>query len=152
MINKASQEDRARSCQGIEELLGIAERASVLDRNNQNRAIPTPRFARKFSTWNPPSHAGFYLKIVRSVAQESKFRVAFDKFFPCRKTNFRTEVCSCSGYPTTAMVAKSLDDLMKSQSIGGYVFPMFEMLDAKIATALKRIISNQYFRRSINVE
>ena len=47
---------------------------------------------------------------------------------------------------------KSVDDLMKSQSIGGYVFPMFEMLDAKIATALKRIISNQYFRRSINVE
>ena len=65
-----------------------------------------------------------------------------------------------AGYPTTALLwnprsrggAKSLDDLMKSQSIGGYVFPMFEMLDAKIATALKRIISNQYFRRSINVE
>ena len=48
--------------------------------------------------------------------------------------------------------SKSVDDLMKSQSIGWYVFPNFEMLDAKIASALKRIISNQYFGRSIIVE
>ena len=41
---------------------------------------------------------------------------------------------------------------MTSQSIGGYVFQNFEVLDAKIASALKRIISNQYFRRRISVE
>ena len=28
------------------------------ERNTQNFAVPTPRFARKFSTWNLPSHAG----------------------------------------------------------------------------------------------
>ena len=28
-----------------------------LERNTQNLEIPTPRFARMFSTWNPPSHA-----------------------------------------------------------------------------------------------
>ena len=28
-----------------------------LERNTQNFATPTPRFARKFSTWNPPAHA-----------------------------------------------------------------------------------------------
>ena len=49
-------------------------------------------------------------------------------------------------------VAKSVDDLMRSQSNEGHVFPDFEMLDAKIASALKRIITNQYFRRRINVE
>ena len=27
------------------------------ERNTQHFAIPTPRLARKFSTWNPPSHA-----------------------------------------------------------------------------------------------
>ena len=27
-----------------------------LERNTQNLATPTPRFARKFSTWNPPAH------------------------------------------------------------------------------------------------
>ena len=49
-------------------------------------------------------------------------------------------------------LAESLDDLMTSQSIGGDVFTNFEMLDAKIASALKTIISNQYFRGGINVE
>ena len=34
-----------------------ADRANQLERNTQNLAIPTPRFARMFSTWNPPSHA-----------------------------------------------------------------------------------------------
>ena len=49
-------------------------------------------------------------------------------------------------------VAKSLDDLVTSQSTRGLRFPNFEMLDAKIASALKRIISNPYFKRRISVE
>ena len=49
-------------------------------------------------------------------------------------------------------VAKSVGDLMTSQSIEGRDFHDFEMLDAKIASAPKRIISNQYFRRRVNVE
>ena len=44
-------------------------------------------------------------------------------------------------------MAKSMDDLMSSQSIGGYRFPNFEMLDAKLACALKKIIPNPYFKR-----
>ena len=32
-------------------------RIGDLERNIQNLPIPTTRFARKFSTWNPPSHA-----------------------------------------------------------------------------------------------
>ena len=49
-------------------------------------------------------------------------------------------------------VAKSVDDLMTSQSIGGQVFPNFELLHAKSASKLKGIISNQDFRRRINVK
>ena len=49
-------------------------------------------------------------------------------------------------------VAKSMDDLMASQSTRGHRFPNFEMLDANIATALKRIISNPYFKRRISLE
>ena len=87
-----------------------------------------------------------------------------DKFldtsdFQCWQINFKTEVCSCSGCPTISMlwikeveVAKSVDDLMTSQSIEGHEFLDFEMLDAKIASASKRIITNQYFRRGIDVE
>ena len=48
--------------------------------------------------------------------------------------------------------AKSVDDLMTSRSIEGHVFLDFEMLDAKTASALRKIIMNQYFRWSINVE
>ena len=49
-------------------------------------------------------------------------------------------------------VAKSVDDLMTSQSIEGRDFHDFEMLDAKIASALKKIITDQYFRRRVDVE
>ena len=48
--------------------------------------------------------------------------------------------------------AKSVDDLMTLQSIEGHEFLDFEMLDAKIASASKRIITSQYFRRRIDVE
>ena len=41
---------------------------------------------------------------------------------------------------------------MTSQSIGVRDFPDFEMLDAKIASALKKIISQQHFRRRVSVE
>ena len=69
----------------------------------------------------------------------------FDNFldtsdFTCWKTNLMTEVCSCSGCSTVAMlwikkveVAKSVDDLMSSQSIERHEFPDFAMLDSKIA-------------------
>ena len=49
-------------------------------------------------------------------------------------------------------VANSVGDLMTSQSIGWYVFPDFEMRDAKNASALKRIMSERYFIKRIYVE
>ena len=42
-------------------------------------------------------------------------------------------------------IPKSVDDHMTSQSLEARDFTDFEMLDAKIASALKRIISNQHF-------
>ena len=45
-----------------------------------------------------------------------------------------------------------MDDLMTSQPTRGLRFPNFEMLDARVASALKRIISNPYFGRRISVE
>ena len=66
----------------------------------------------------------------------------------CWKTNFKIEVCSCSGFPTDTMLwikevemAKSVNDLLTSPSIGGYRCPYFDMPGAKIASALKKIIS-----------
>ena len=44
--------------------------------------------------------------------------------------------------------ATSIDDLETSRSISG---PNFEMLDARIATDLRNIISNTNFKRKVNI-
>ena len=50
--------------------------------------------------------------------------------------------------------AKSIDDLMTSQSITGRKdFPEYDMLDAMIASALKRLLDNHvHFRKRVSVE
>ena len=72
----------------------------------------------------------------------------FDKFptpatFACWKLRFKTEVCTCSQFPTEAMqwikeveLVDSVDELRSSSSTGGISMPNFEVLDARIASAL----------------
>ena len=88
----------------------------------------------------------------------------FDKFptaatFACWKIRFKTEVCICSQFPTEAMhwikeveMVDSVDDLMSSCSVRGIRMPHFEVLDARIASALNRIIHNSHFKRRISLE
>ena len=88
----------------------------------------------------------------------------FDKFttpatFACWKIRFKTEVCTCSQFPTEAMhwikeveMVDSVDDLTSSSSIRGIQMPNFEVLDARIASALNRIIHNSHFKRRISLE
>ena len=76
----------------------------------------------------------------------------FDKFlrpatFACRKIRFKTEVCTRSQFPTEAMqwikeveMVDSVDDLRSSSSIRGISMPNFEVLDARIASVLNKII------------
>ena len=85
----------------------------------------------------------------------------FDKFptpatFACWKVRFKTEVCTCSQCPTEAMhwikeveMVDSVDDLMSSSSTRGIQMPNFEVLDARIASALNRIIHKSHFKRRI---
>ena len=79
--------------------------------------------------------------------------------FACWKIRFKTEVCTCSQFPTEAMhwikeveMVDSVDDLMSSSSIRGIQMPNVEVLDAKIASALNRIIHNSQFKRRISLE
>ena len=88
----------------------------------------------------------------------------FDKFptpatFACWKIRFKTEVCTCSHFPTGAMqwikeveLVDSVDDLRSSSSIRGISMPDFEVLDAKIASALNKIIHNSHFKRKISLQ
>ena len=46
----------------------------------------------------------------------------------------------------------SVDDLKSSLSIRGISMPIFEALDAKIASALNRIIHYTHFKRRISLE
>ena len=88
----------------------------------------------------------------------------FDKFptpatFACWKIRFKTEVCTCSQFPTEAMqwikeveLADSVDELRSSSSIRSIPMPDFEVLDARIASALNKIIHNSHFKRKISLE
>ena len=88
----------------------------------------------------------------------------FDKFptpatFSCWKIRFKTEVCTCSQFPTEAMqwikeveLADSVDELRFSLSTRGISMPNFEVLDARIASALNKIIHNSHFKRRISLE
>ena len=88
----------------------------------------------------------------------------FDKFpnpatFACWKIRFKTEVCTCSQFPAEAMLwikevekVESVDDLKSSRSIRGTQTPDFEVLDAKIASALNRIFQNSRFKKKVSLE
>ena len=88
----------------------------------------------------------------------------FDKFptpatFACWKIRFKTEVCTCSQFPTEAMqrikeveLVDSVDQLRSSSSTRGISKPNFEVLDARIASALNKIIHNSHFKRKISLE
>ena len=89
----------------------------------------------------------------------------FDKFpnpasFACWKTRFKTEVCTCSHkFPTEAILwikevemVESVDDLKTSCSIRGTQMPNFGVLDAKIVSALNRIIQNTRFKKKVSLE
>ena len=70
----------------------------------------------------------------------------FDKFttqatFACWKKRFKTEVCTCSKFPTEAVLwikevelVDSVDGLKSSCSVRGIQMPNFEALDARIAS------------------
>ena len=88
----------------------------------------------------------------------------FDKFptpatFPCWKIRFQTVVCTCSQFPTEAMqwikeveLVDSVDELKSSSSVRGISIPNFEVPDARIASALNKIIHNSHFKRRISLE
>ena len=88
----------------------------------------------------------------------------FDKFptpatFACWKIRFMTEVCTCSQFPTEAMqwikeveMVDSVDELRSSSSTRGISMPNFEVLDARIASALNEIIHYTRFKRKVSLK
>ena len=46
----------------------------------------------------------------------------------------------------------SVDELKSSRSIAGENFPNFELLDARIASTLNKIIQNSHFKKKVSLE
>ena len=72
---------------------------------------------------------------------------------------FKNQVTTCSDFPSDAMLwinevemADSSDELKSSRFVIGKNFPNFEMLDAKIASALSKIIQNSHFKKKVSLE
>ena len=76
------------------------------------------------------------------------------------ENKIQDQVCQCSDLPSEVMLwikevemVDSLEDLKKSSlSIKGENFPNFEMLDARIPSALNRIIQNSNFKKNVSLE
>ena len=75
------------------------------------------------------------------------------------KFRFKTQVTTCSDFPSDAMLwikevemVDSLDELKSSRSVCGNDLPNFEMVDAKIASALNKIIQNSQFKKKVSLE
>ena len=79
--------------------------------------------------------------------------------FACWKIRFKTEVCICSQFSTEDVLwikevemVESVDDLKSSRCIRGIPGPNFELLDARNASALNKIIQNTRFQKKVSLE
>ena len=123
-------------------------------REPQNSSIPVPRFQIGGGLLNHTggtSHSGM-IDYTRCPISEKHLGQCPDSMeFPSWKVNFKAEIRSKSADPALTMhwikeveKAKSIDELVTSRStLGRNDFPVFDMLDAMIASALKRLLDKR---------
>ena len=126
--------------------------------------IPMPTFAPRPLTTSSTIPVGLPHNYMVGQQGQQISELQFDKFpdpssFLVWKTTFITQVSSGSDFPSDAMlwikeveIVDSLDELKSSRSVIGKDFPNFEMLDAKIASALNKIIQNSQFKKKVGLE
>ena len=116
--------------------------------------MPVRTVSQKFShPWRGRFFKEIWGRPTTTADLTSSFRqIPTPATFVCWKIRFKTEVCICSQFLTEAMLwikevelVDSVDDLKSSCSVRGIRMPDFEVLDAKIASALNRIIHNTRF-------
>ena len=119
--------------------------------------MPVWTVSQKFSHFNGGDSSKNY------VADQQRLQISdlhFDKCpttatFACWKMRFMTYVCTCSQFPTVEMqwikeveMVDSFDELRSSSSLWGISKPNFEVLDARIASALNKIIHNSHQQKN----
>ena len=140
------------------------EQESRMRREAQSSTIPNPSQER---VQEPLYHTGgtYSRNGVMDYPRYSILEMHLGKFsgsmeFQSWKVNFKTGVCANSQFLHVTMhwikeveIAISMDDLMTSRWITGRTeFPDYDMLDAKIASALKKLITKMHFRRRVCIE
>ena len=133
------------------------------DRQNQG-TIPMPTFATKPLTTSSTTPVELPQNYVVGQQRQEISELQFDKFpnpqsFLVWKIRFKTPFTPCSDFPSDAMLwikevemVHSLDELKSSRSVCGKDFPNFGTLDAKMASALNKIIQNSKFKKKVSLE
>ena len=130
------------------------------DRLNQG-TIPMPTSATKSLTASstmPVDLPQNYM--VRQQISELQFdKLPNPQSFPVWKIRFKNQVTTCYDFSLDAMLwikevemVDSLEESNSSRSVAGKNCPDFEMLDAKIASALNKIIQNSQFNKKVSLE
>ena len=126
--------------------------------------IPMPTFARRPSTMSSLFPVDIPLNSMVGQQRQQVSELQFEKFpalstFLCGKIRFKNQVTTCSDFPSEDMLwikevemVDSLDESKSSRSIAGNNFPFFEILDARIASALTKIIQNSHFKKKVSLE
>ena len=119
------------------------------DRQNQG-TIPMPTFATRTLTTSSIILVELQQSHVVGQQRQQISELQFDKFpdpqsFLVWNIRFKTQVTTCSDFPSDAMLwnnkvemVDSLEEFKSSRPVYGKDFPNFEMLDAKIASALNK--------------
>ena len=75
------------------------------------------------------------------------------------EVRFKTQVSSCSCFPSEAMIlikevemVDSVDDFKSPRSIKSTQFPNFEMLDGRTASSLNKIVQSSFFKKKVSLE
>ena len=134
------------------------------EEDRKGSTIPVPTFARRPTTMNSFVPVDSPQSSMVGQQRQQISGLQFDKFPPpssflCRKIRFRSQVTACSDSPSEAMLrikavemADSMEELKSSRSVAGKNFPNFVMLDAKITSALNKIIQNSHFSEKVSLE
>ena len=131
------------------------------DDKQNTGTIPMTTFAGRPSTMSSLLPVEFPQNSIVGQQRQQISELQFDKFpspqsFFVRKKRFTNQVTTCSDFLSNAMLwikeVKKVDSLEELKSSYGKNFPNFEMLDAKTASALNKIIQNSQFKKKVRLE
>ena len=136
-----------------------------MNRESLNMSTQSPHFHSRSGILNHTggtySHGGMMDYSRCPIKEWNLGKLPDSMEFHSWKINFRTEVCLRTADLQVTMlwikefeIAKSIDELVTSRSIAGQPnFPDFDMLDAMIGSALKKLLNTQStFRKRVSVE